>query len=224
MTLKRVRDNRRDNKPGKVGAMTKRMIKLCQRVKELAAQIHEDWIVHDRDWTQPGFRALLIHRTHAWLLDRGGWGRGVLVKLCRAQYRYVRNNYGIEIPFEAKVGRRVRIVHQAGIVFHWKTEIGDDCVVYQNVTLGATYSPKVLNKGPKVGNGVRIGAGAVVFAGITIGEGAIIGPNAVVMANVPAGARVVVEPPRVMVSRVGAKSEVADDKGNYGLQAQAVVR
>lgn len=189
-----------------------RVAKLRQRFRELADLVHEDWVVHDRDWTQAGFRALFVYRVHGWLLDRGDFlGQGLLVKLCRALYRYVRNHYGVELPFEAKIGRRVRVVHQAGIVFHWKTEMGDDCVVYQNVTLGATYSAKVLNKGPKIGNGVRIGAGAVIFAGITIGDGAIIGPNAVVMSNIPAGARVVVEAPRVVRIPLG---RAGDANGN----------
>lgn len=179
--------------------MINKFIKLRRCVVELAEQVQEDWSVNSRDWTQPGFRALAIHRFGTWLTDRsGGIMREGLMKIYQTLYRYVRNHYGIEIPLTAKVGRRLHLVHQGGIVFHWKSVVGDDCVVRQNVTLGAVYSDKTINNGPKLGNRVQIGAGAVIFADVTIGEGAIIGPNTVVMTNVPPGARVVMEPPRVL--------------------------
>lgn len=173
--------------------------KLQRYLGELVAQVCEDWRINSRDWTQPGFRALAVHRFGTWMNERSeGVLRSVGMKLYRSMYRYVRNHYGIEIPLSAKVGRRLHLLHQSGIVFHWKAEVGDDCVVRQNVTLGAVYSEKTINDGPKIACKVQIGAGAVIFAGIKIGEGAVIGPNAVVMTNVPPGARVVMEPPRVL--------------------------
>lgn len=91
------------------------------------------------------------------------------------------------------------LVHQHGIVFHWKAVVGDDCVIRHNATIGAGYGgAKTLHKGPKLGNRVEVGPGAVIFAAVKIGDGAVIGPNAVVMSDVPAGARVFAEAPRVI--------------------------
>jgi len=204
--------------------MIKKVAKLYQRSSELVNLIHEDWCVNFRDWTMPGFRALAVHRFGTWLTDRSGgimrWG---LMKLYQAMYRYIRNHYGIEIPLTAKVGRRLRLVHQSGIIFHWRAEIGDDCVVRQNVTLGAVSSDKTINKGPKIGNHVQVGVGVVIFAGITIGDGVVIGPNAVVMSNIPAGARVFVDPPRILHGRFGTKGDVNEAVGRGGVKQDPVV-
>ncbi|HMV59139.1 MAG TPA: serine acetyltransferase, partial [Nitrospira sp.] len=91
------------------------------------------------------------------------------------------------------------LVHQNGIVFHWKTVVGDDCLIRHNATIGAGYGgQKTLHKGPRLGNHVEVGPGAVIFAAVAIGDGAVIGPNVVVMSNVPAGARVFAEAPRLI--------------------------
>ncbi|MEO8340730.1 MAG: serine acetyltransferase [Nitrospirota bacterium] len=204
--------------------MIEKGAKLCQRLTELVDLIHEDWCVNSRDWTMPGFRALAVHRFGTWLTDRSGgimrWG---LMKLYLVMYRYIRNHYGIEIPLTVKVGRRLHLVHQSGIIFHWKAEIGDDCVVRQNVTLGAGYSDKTINNGPKIGNHVQVGVGVVIFAGINIGDGAFIGPNAVVMSNIPAGARVFVDPPRMLHGRFGTKGDVNEDGGRDRVRQDPVV-
>lgn len=190
--------------------------KLRRYFGELAAQVREDWRVNSRDWTQPGFRALAVHRFGTWVNERSdGVLRSLCMRLYQTMYRYVRNHYGIEIPLSAKVGRRLHLLHQSGIVFHWKAEVGDDCVVRQNVTLGAVYSDKTINDGPKIADKVQIGAGAVIFAGIKIGEGAVIGPNTVVMTNVPPGARVVMEPPRVL--------RISYDRQGNGVAGQRII-
>ena len=116
--------------------------------------------MHERDWTRPGFQALAVHRF-------GNWRMGVSPKLLRAPlsvlyrmlYRGVRNGYGIEIPYSARVGRRVVIEHQSDIVVHGHTEIGDDCIIRQGVTLGIR-TLNNLGAAPRLGNGVNVGAGA----------------------------------------------------------------
>lgn len=176
------------------------LIRLNRGLRDLMSLIHEDWLTNYRDWTLPGFRAIAVHRIGAWLSDR----RASLLKSClltlyRLMYRYVRNHYGIEIPLPVKLGRRLFLAHQHGVVFHWKTVIGDDCLIRHSATIGAGYGgEKTLHKGPQIGNRVEIGPGAVIFAGVKIGDGAIIGPNTVVMADVPAGARIFAEAPRVI--------------------------
>ena len=176
------------------------LIRLNRGVRDLMTLIHEDWVTNYRDWTLPGFRAIAMHRIGTWLSDRrASLLKSGLLILYRAMYRYVRNHYGIEIPPPVTLGRRLFLAHQHGIVFHWKTVIGDDCLIRHNATIGAGYGgEKTLHTGPHIGNRVEIGPGAVIFAGVKIGDGAIIGPNTVVMADVPAGARIFAEAPRVI--------------------------
>jgi serine O-acetyltransferase len=112
-------------------------------------------------------------------------------------YRYIRNHYGIELPRTTIIGRRLRIGHQAGIVIHPRAEIGDDCLIRQNVTIGAASDERTW-EAPKLENGVQIGCGAAILGQITIGEGARVGPNAVVMTNIPAGATVCAPPSRII--------------------------
>jgi len=113
-------------------------------------------------------------------------------------YRYVRNHYGIELPATTKVGRRLLLGHQSGIVIHPHAEIGDDCMIRQNVTIGAATPDRVLQEAPTLGNGVQVGVGAVIVGRVTIGDGVRIGPTAVVLTNVAAGASVFVVPPRII--------------------------
>jgi serine O-acetyltransferase len=116
----------------------------------------------------------------------------------RPAFWFVRNCCGIELPHTARVGRRFLIGHQSGIVIHHNAVIGDDCLVRQNVTIGAGTASNA-DRAPRLGNGVEIGAGAAIIGPVTIGDHVRIGPNAVVTMNVPAGSIVVAPPPRVIV-------------------------
>ncbi|MBD3243640.1 MAG: serine acetyltransferase [Chitinivibrionales bacterium] len=152
------------------------------------ALIREDWVTNDRDWSRPGFRALAVHRFGQWVMAiRPRLMRGIPAKVYWVLYRHVRNYYGIELPYKARIGRRCRIAHQSGIVVHPNARIGDDCLLRHNVTIGAARDHRAW-EAPCLENGVQVGAGAQVLGPITIGEGARIGPNAVVMTNVPPGA------------------------------------
>ncbi len=150
--------------------------------------IKEDWVAHGRDWTKPGFRAMAVHRF-------GAWRMRIKSYLLRAPFsfvywrlfRFVRNVYGIEIPFSSKIGRRVIIEHQSDIHIHGDCVIGDDCYIRQGVTLGNRYLSRPLDC-PKLGNRVNVGAGSRVLGDVTIGDDAQIGANAVVLNDVPAGA------------------------------------
>lgn len=91
----------------------------------------------------------------------------------------------VDLHPAAKLGRRVFIDHATGIVIGETTEVGDDCLIYQGVTLGGVS----LNKGkrhPTLENGVVVGAGAKILGNITIGQNAKIGANSVVVKNVEA--------------------------------------
>ena len=176
---------------------------MTVELQALWMQLQEDWSVHERDSTRPGFRAVAVHRfgnyvRNYWLMKRRSRFLGRLLwSLYQSLYRRVRNRYGIEVYHTTKLGRRVVFGHQNGIVIHPNAEIGDDCLIRQNVTIGAVTDARS-HEAPKLGSGVRVGCGAVIVGNVTIGDGAIIGPNTVIMSNVPPGARVFAESPRVM--------------------------
>jgi len=105
---------------------------------------------------------------------------------------------GIEIHPGAKIGHRVFIDHGFGVVIGETAEIGDDCTIYQGVTLGGTRLYKGAKRHPTLGKGVVVGAGAQVLGGFVVGDGARIGSNAVVVKPVPAHATAVGNPARII--------------------------
>ena len=163
--------------------------------------LREDYTVHQRDWTLPGFRAVAVYRF-------GVWASGLHPRLLRMPfsfiyntlYRYVRNHYTIELPRSAKVGRRFRIGHQGGISIHSRSVIGDDCLIRQCATLGAA-SVESAAFGPILKNRVEIGVGVVIMGAVVIGDDVRIGANAVVTTNVPDGASVVAPASRIIQFR-----------------------
>jgi serine O-acetyltransferase len=167
--------------------------------RRLSSQLHEDWCLHWRDWTQPGFRAVVVYRFGARLLrnQTRGVKTRVLLMLYRTMYRYIRNYYGIDLPATTIVGRRLVIGHRGGIVIHPRAVIGDDCVILQNVTIGAA---TVLRhwEAPVIGNRVQVGAGAVIIGKVKIGDDVSIGPNVSVLTNIPTGTTVCPQPPRLI--------------------------
>ena len=104
---------------------------------------------------------------------------------------------GIEIHPGAKIGRRFFIDHGMGVVIGETAEIGDDVMMYHQVTLGGT-GKECGKRHPTVKNGVTIAAGSKILGAITIGENAKIGANSVVLKNVPANATVVGIPARIV--------------------------
>ncbi len=151
----------------------------------LWAQIRADWHAHERDWTRPGFRALAVYRFGVWRMGiRPKPLRAPLSVLYRMAFRYVRNHYGIELPYSAEVGQGVVIEHQGGIVIHGNARIGDGCIIRQGVTLGNRRLDRPFDA-PRLGRGVNVGAGAVVLGDVEVGDGAVIGANAVVLRSVP---------------------------------------
>src|SRR5690606_13380602 len=105
---------------------------------------------------------------------------------------------GIEIHPGAVIGRRVFIDHGMGVVIGETAVVGDDCTIYQAVTLGGTSLYRGTKRHPTLGRGVVVGAGAKVLGGFEVGDGAKIGSNAVVIKPVPAGATAVGNPARIL--------------------------
>ena len=140
----------------------------------------------------PGLHAVWLHRISHFL-----WSIGLkwIARLLSALTRFIT---GIEIHPGAKIGRRVFLDHGLGIVIGETTEIGDDCTIYQGVTLGGTSLYKDIKRHPTIGKDVVVSAGAKVLGGFTVGDGARIGSNAVVLKEIPAGATAVGIPARVL--------------------------
>ncbi len=140
----------------------------------------------------PGLHAVMLHR-----VAHGCWTSG-FKWLGRYVSQYARFLTGIEIHPGATLGRRVFIDHGMGVVIGETAVIGDDCTIYQGVTLGGTSRARGAKRHPTLAPGVIVGAGAKVLGGFTVGEGAKIGSNAVVVKAVPAGGTAVGNPARII--------------------------
>lgn len=143
----------------------------------------------------PGFHALLLHRiAHKFWV----WKMPLIGRMVSAFARFLT---GIDIHPGATIGRRFFIDHGMGVVIGETTEIGDDCLLYQGVTLGGT-SSKAEKRHPTLGKGVVVGAGAKVLGAITLGNYSKIGAGSVVVNDVPEHATVVGIPGRVVIQKV----------------------
>ncbi|ODU10184.1 MAG: serine O-acetyltransferase [Rubrivivax sp. SCN 71-131] len=151
----------------------------------------------------PGLHAVLFHR-----LARAAWRREWLW-LGRFVSHLGRFFTGIEIHPGASIGRRVFIDHGMGVVIGETAEVGDDCTIYQGVTLGGTTLGRGTKRHPTLGRGVIVGANAQVLGGFTVGDGARVGSNAVVVKPVPAGATAVGNPARILQAEAEATREAA---------------
>ncbi len=142
----------------------------------------------------PGLHAVWLHRVSHWF-----WVQG-LKWLGRFSSHIARALTGIEIHPGALIGRRVFIDHGFGVTIGETAEIGDDCTIYQGVTLGGTSLYKGTKRHPTLEAGVIVGAGAKVLGGFTVGANARIGSNAVVVKPVPAGATAVGIPAKLITN------------------------
>lgn len=161
----------------------------------------------------PGLHAVVMHR---WA--NACWRAG-FKWLGRFVSHIARGLTGIEIHPGATIGRRVFIDHGFGVVIGETAEIGDDCTIYQGVTLGGTSLSKGAKRHPTLGRGAIIGAGAKVLGAFTVGEGAKVGSNAVVVKEVPPGATAVGNPARIIEKEVLSTREDAAARmfAAYGL-------
>ncbi len=139
----------------------------------------------------PGFHAVLLHRA-AHRLYEDGW-----FTLARVISQFSRTMTGIEIHPGARIGRRFFIDHGMGVVIGETSEIGDDVLIYQNVTLGGT-GKDTGKRHPTIGNGVVIGTGAAILGNIRIGDHVKIGAGSVVVHPVPDHSTVVGVPGHIV--------------------------
>ncbi len=158
----------------------------------------------------PGLHAVWGHRI-SHLLWRAGWKW-----LARLNSHLARWLTGIEIHPGAVIGRRVFIDHGMGVVIGETAEVGDDCTIYQGVTLGGTSLTKGSKRHPTLERNVVVGGGAKVLGGFIVGEGARIGSNAVVVKAVPAHATAVGIPARIITD--------AGDAASHGFDAYGITK
>ncbi|MBR1424117.1 serine O-acetyltransferase [bacterium] len=149
----------------------------------------------------PGLHAMvayrLAHRLYKWHIPL----------IPRMISYFTRIITGIEIHPAAKIGRRFFIDHGEGIVIGETAIVGDDVLMYQQVTLGGT-GKETGKRHPTVGNNVILGAGAKILGNITIGDNSRVGAGSVVINDVPEHSTVVGVPGRIV------QRGVVDDDGN----------
>ncbi len=146
-----------------------------------------------------GFKAVRSYRLANWCYRHG------MKFLARAISQRCVRRTNIEIHPGATIGRRLFIDHGTGVVIGETTVIGDDCTLYQGVTLGGT-GKDTGKRHPTLGNHVMVGAGAKVLGPITIHDNARIAAGAVVLTDIPDNATAVGVPARVV--RVGGQKVV----------------
>jgi serine O-acetyltransferase len=139
----------------------------------------------------PGLHASWLHR-----VAHGLWERRRLT-LARMISHIGRFLTGIEIHPGARIGRRFFVDHGSGVVIGETAEVGDDVLMYQGAVLGGTSSERA-KRHPTVGDGVVIGAHAIILGNIHVGDGSKVGSGSVVVESVPAGATVIGVPGRVV--------------------------
>ena len=163
----------------------------------LVALLSEDFATHGHRFSAPGFWAVALHRF-------GNWRMGVQQKALRAPltlayrtgFQLVRSLWGIDLPYDVKLGRRLRLDHHGSITIGARS-IGDDVVIRHSVVIG------VLRRGggddkPTIGDRVELGPRACVVGAVTIGDDTFICANTVVPINIPAHSTVLGVPGRIV--------------------------
>ncbi|MEG1633548.1 MAG: serine O-acetyltransferase EpsC [Oscillospiraceae bacterium] len=157
----------------------------------------EIWLLY------PGIKATQNHKRANWCY------RHDLKFLARWISQGSRHRTGIEIHPGATLGHRLVIDHGMGIVIGETAEIGDDCLIYQGVTLGGTGKDSG-KRHPTIGNNVLIGSGAKVLGPFKVGDNSRIAANAVVLGAVPENSTAVGSPARI-VKKQGVKIDFATE-------------
>lgn len=167
--------------------MIKRIREEIELIRERDAAIHSPWEV----FLYPSFKVMLHYRlAHKLYLKKHYF-------LARWISQRGVKKTGIEIHPGAQIGRGLFIDHGNGVIIGETTIIGDNCTLYQGVTLGGTGKERG-KRHPTIGNNVMISAGAKVLGSFTIGDNSKIGAGSVVLSEVPPNSTVVGVPGRVV--------------------------
>ena len=168
-------------------SMIKYIIEEMQLIKERDPAIHSSWEV----FLYPSFKVMLHYRVAHKLYLKGHYFLARWVS-----QRGVRKT-GIEIHPGAQIGKGLFIDHGNGVIIGETTIIGDNCTLYQGVTLGGTGKEQG-KRHPTLGNNVMVSAGAKVLGSFTIGDNCKIGAGSVVLEEVPPNCTVVGIPGRIV--------------------------
>ena len=141
--------------------------------------------------TYTGLHALIFYRVSHWFYKEKLFTAARIISQCGRFWT------GIEIHPGAKIGKGLFIDHGMGVVIGETAEIGDNCLIYQGVTLGGTGKDKG-KRHPTLGNNVMVGAGARVLGPFKVGDNAKIAANAVVLEEVPPNTTAVGVPARIV--------------------------
>jgi serine O-acetyltransferase len=144
----------------------------------------------------PGFHLIVFHNiAHFFWCWHCKYFAKFISQLCRLVT-------GIEIHPNVKIGQKFFIDHGCGVVIGESSEIGNNCTLFQGVTLGGKTTKRSAKRHPTVGDNVMIGAGAKVLGPITIGNNVKIGCNAVVIHDAPENCTVVGIPGKVILKEL----------------------
>ena len=187
-------------------------LELPDWLSEIIAEIDEQIaVIKERDpaaestaeaLLYPGMRAVLAHRYSHKLYLKGH--RTAARMICE----WARSTTGIEIHPGATLGQRIFIDHGMSVVIGETAAVGDDCTIYQGVTLGGT-GKHTGKRHPTIGKNVMIGAGAKILGPVVIGDNARIAAGAVVLNDIPENSTAVGIPARI--AKIGVKREGMQD-------------
>jgi len=170
---------------------------LFDRLREdVEAVLRNDPATHSRleaILAHSPLHAIAMHRVAHWLFQRAH-----LRLAARLLSSFARFLTGVEIHPGARIGRRFFIDHGVGVVIGETAEIGDDCVLFHNVTLGGTGKHEG-KRHPTLGDRVFVGTGAILLGPIRVGSDARIGANSFIhMRDVPPHTTVVGVPAHIV--------------------------
>jgi serine O-acetyltransferase len=165
------------------------MLRELRRDKARYAELGESWYRHAGFWVGATYRL-------------GAWGRSLPSAVLRIPvmlvYRLIKIPWrlflNVEIPAGARIGAGLCIIHPSNILVGGGTEIGEDCLLFHEVTIGTGVKPGL----PKIGSRVQIFVGARLLGPVLVGDDSKIGANCVITRNVPPGSVVIAAPNRIM--------------------------
>lgn len=154
--------------------------------------LREDRVTHGGTWLSPGFWALAVHRFGNLRMGvRSKLVRAPMTAIYRSAYHGVIALWGIDLPYNVKIGRRVRFVHHGCIVVGaWS--IADDVTIRGPATIGL--SRRDATGTPVIEKGVELGPRACVVGNVVVGQGAFVGPNTVLTESLAPGTTAVGNP------------------------------
>jgi serine O-acetyltransferase len=161
------------------------------------ALLREDLRTHEGRLSAPGFWAVAVHRFGNRRMRVPRPLRPPFTLLYRAAFQLVRLGFGIDLPYDTRLGRRVRIEHHGAVVVGARS-IGDDVVIRHSAILGVAKRQSRDDDKPIIEDGVEIGPRACVLGAITVGARSLVCANTVVPMSVPPGSTVLGVPGRLV--------------------------